>query len=200
MNFQNAKIYTIRSFQTEKYYIGSTNQKTLAQRLGKHRGSYQFYLKHGSNNYVTSYEILQYDDHYIELLELFPCNSKDELHKREGELQRQYKNEIVNYNIAGRTQKEYYNDNIEHHKENKKEYYNTNKEHILTLQHEYYNNNKEQIKIYQNKYKETHKEQINEYKEDHKEQIKIYQKEYNQLHKEKKAISNKAYRDSHKKI
>ena len=84
MEFQNGKIYTIRSFQTDKYYIGSTNHKTLSQRLSKHKSNYKDWLKDKDSCYVTSFEILKYDDYYIELLELYPCNLKAELHKREG--------------------------------------------------------------------------------------------------------------------
>jgi len=100
MEYQHGKIYTIRSHQTDKYYIGSTNQKTLAQRLGKHRINYTQYLSN-KYGYMSSYEILQYTDHYIELLELYPCNTKDELHRREGELIRQYKSDVINIVIPG---------------------------------------------------------------------------------------------------
>ena len=68
---------------TDKYYIGSTNQKTLAQRLGKHRGNYKEYLLDNTKTNVTSFKILQYNDHYIELLENYPCNNKEELLIRE---------------------------------------------------------------------------------------------------------------------
>jgi hypothetical protein len=50
--------------------------------------------------------MVQYDDVYIELLELFPCNSRMELEKREGELMRLHLSKIVNKHIAGRTRKE----------------------------------------------------------------------------------------------
>ena len=118
MEFQNGKIYTIRSFQTEKYYIGSTNHKTLSQRLSKHKGSYREWLKDKDNGYITSFEILKYDDYYIELLELYPCNLKAELRKREGELVRLNKDSLVNNIIPGRTRKQFRIDN----KENIKEY------------------------------------------------------------------------------
>jgi len=113
MEYQNGKIYTIRSFQTEKYYIGSTNHKTLSQRLSKHRGNYRDWLKDNDKDYVTSFEILKYDDCYIELLELYPCNLKAELHKREGELIRIHKDSLVNRCIPCRTLKEYKIDNKE---------------------------------------------------------------------------------------
>jgi hypothetical protein len=50
--------------------------------------------------------MVQYDDCYIELLELFPCNSKEELCKREGELQRLHIDKLVSKRIEGRTRKE----------------------------------------------------------------------------------------------
>jgi len=137
MEFQHGKIYTIRSHQTNRYYIGSTNHKTLAQRLGKHRGNYKEYLNK-TRRYVSSFEILQYNDHYIELLEIYPCNTKDELHRREGELIRQFKSDVVNIIIPGnRTieqraeqKKQYRLGNIVHVKEQKKQYRLDNKEHI----------------------------------------------------------------------
>ena len=55
--------------------------------------------------------MLKYDDCYIELLEYYPCNNKTELNKYEGQKQREFKNECININIAGRTKKEYYNEN-----------------------------------------------------------------------------------------
>ncbi len=64
MEYQNGKIYTIRSFQTEKYYIGSTNHKTLSQRLSKHRSKYKSWLRNNDMDYTTSFEILKYDDCY----------------------------------------------------------------------------------------------------------------------------------------
>ena len=137
MEFQHGKIYTIRSYQTNRYYIGSTNHKTLAQRLGKHRSNYKEYLNN-TRRYVSSYEILKYNDYYIELLELYPCNTKDELHRREGELIRQFKSDVVNIIIPGnRTieqraeqKKQYRLGNIVHVKEQKKQYRLDNKEHI----------------------------------------------------------------------
>ncbi len=148
MEFQNGKIYTIRSFQTEKYYIGSTNHKTLSQRLSKHRNNYREWLKDKDNGYTTSYEILKYDDCYIELLELCPCNLKAELHKREGELIRLHKDYLVNIFIPCRTQKEYHIDNKEIIALKLKEYYIENKEIIALKQKEYRVENKQKIEAH----------------------------------------------------
>jgi hypothetical protein len=130
LNYQNGKIYTIRSHQTEKYYIGSTC-RDLSKRLYEHK-----------QKSASSKEILKYDDAYIELLELFPCNSKDELNKREGEFIRLHKDNCVNVQIAGRTFKEWCENNKEKRKEQKKQWANNNKEKIKEAIKKYLNKNK----------------------------------------------------------
>jgi hypothetical protein len=124
--YANGKIYTIRSHQTDKYYIGSTCD-SLSKRLYEHRKKLKLYNT-GKYNNVSSFDIIQYDDHYIELLELFPCNSKIELTSREGHFIRLHKNDLVNVKIEGRTQKEYNEDNKEAIVEWKKQFYIDNKE------------------------------------------------------------------------
>jgi CDGSH-type Zn-finger protein len=108
--YQHGKIYILRSHQTDKVYIGSTTQ-TLAQRRGQHINMYKRYENNKSNNYISSYDVVKYDDFYIELLELYPCNQKCELHAREGHYIRKMK--CVNKCIPCRTTKQYYEDNKE---------------------------------------------------------------------------------------
>ena len=212
MEFQNGKIYTIRSFQTDKYYIGSTNQLTLAQRLGKHRSNYKDYLKGAEYKlYMTSYEILQYDDNYIELLELYPCNSKDELHKREGQLQRQHISEIVNHCIAGRSSKEYAEENSvrlkqireqnkEFINEQHKQYYNNNKEIIAVKAKQYRQDNKEIIAEHSKQYRQDNKEILKQYYYNNKETIAVYKKKHYEEHREEIAEYKKKYQQDKKEI
>jgi hypothetical protein len=89
-DYKQGKIYAIRSPSTDKYYIGST-ANTLCKR---------FYHHKNKSNLCSSSEIIAFGDAYIELIELFPCNSKMELNKREGEVQREMKANIVNRNYA----------------------------------------------------------------------------------------------------
>ena len=110
MDYKNGKIYSIRSFQTDKYYIGSTTQ-SLSKRLSKHGRDYKIWCKDNNKSFLTSYEILKFGDAYIELIEICECNTKDELQKREGELIRKFKNDIVNICIPKRTDAEYREDN-----------------------------------------------------------------------------------------
>ena len=161
-NYQKGKIYTIRSLQCDKYYIGSTVQP-LSKRLSKHKQNYNNWKKE-KYHYISSFEMLKYDDCYIELLEYYPCNNKTELNKYEGQKQREFKNECININIAGRTKKEYYNEN----KDTKiKEYLEKNKEHIASRQCEYDKTEKRQL--YFKEYRNNNKEKIKKRYEKNKE-------------------------------
>ena len=81
-DYQQGKIYKIICNVTGKVYYGSTIVPTLARRLAKHKEKYRAYML-GKCNYVTSFEILDKNDYSIILVELYPCNSRDELLMRE---------------------------------------------------------------------------------------------------------------------
>jgi hypothetical protein len=98
--YEDAKIYSIMSPNSGKVYIGSTCQKTLANRMSGHRASFKRWKK-GKNGYTSSYEIFECGDAYIELIENCPCNSKDEMRKIEGHHIRNTET-AVNKNVAGR--------------------------------------------------------------------------------------------------
>ena len=80
-NYKNGKIYTIRcKTDTSLIYVGSTTEK-LTTRMAKHR--------HDSKKPQTLpfyKQIKDWNDWYIELYEDFPCERKDQLEKREGEI------------------------------------------------------------------------------------------------------------------
>jgi|688.fasta_scaffold138258_3 hypothetical protein len=135
--YHGGKIYTLRSPSTDKIYIGSTTQ-SLARRKALHKC-------------VKSNDISKLEDFYIELLENFKCENRDELNKREGELIRLNKDKCCNKQIAGRTDKE-----------SMKAYRENNKEKILKKQNEYRDNNKEKIKESKKEYYENNKEKIKE--------------------------------------
>jgi hypothetical protein len=142
VNYQNGKVYCIRSNQTEKVYIGSTTQ-SLCRRLAGHKAKYKFWLNN-PKDYTSSFELIKFEDSYIELVENCPCNNKEELYKREGEIMRQYNNR-VNMLISGRTDKQYREDNKEIIKEKDKIKYENNKEKIKERSKERYENIGKQI-------------------------------------------------------
>ena len=126
VDYQGGKIYTIRSPETDKYYIGSTTQ-TLPKRFYEHKKDYERF-QDGKKHNITSFQILELEGAYIELLELYPTNSKAELERREGQLIRENRDNCVNRCIAGRTNKEYKKDNKQHLLEKAKDYRAANKE------------------------------------------------------------------------
>jgi hypothetical protein len=127
MDYSNAKIYRIDCLITNEVYIGSTCQPTLAKRLAKHVANFK-YWKIDKYRFTTSFSIIERGHYKISLIELFPCNSKDELSSREGYYIRNIK--CVNKQIAGRTKKQWTEDNIDKIIEQSKEYREINKEKI----------------------------------------------------------------------
>ena len=148
-DYSQGKIYCVRSYKTDLIYIGSSCQP-LYKRLNEHKTAYKNYLKTGIIQY-TSYKIYELDDKpYIELIKNYPCSCLDELRREEGKHIRAM--DCVNKYIAGRT---------------KKEYYEQNKEKILKKQKEWYEDNKDKIKEYQ----QANKDKIKEYQQANKEKI-----------------------------
>jgi hypothetical protein len=80
-DYQNSRIYKIIDLETNECYIGSTTL-ALSQRLAQHVVSYKRWLK-GKGRNISSFKIIANDDYDIVLIELFPCNSKEELYARE---------------------------------------------------------------------------------------------------------------------
>ena len=100
---QTGYVYALRSYQTDDIYIGSTFG-VLRQRLYQHKKNLEQYNA-GKQNYITSYEIVKFDDAFIEMIEKYENVNKMELHKHEGVTIRNTGN-CVNKNIAGGKTKE----------------------------------------------------------------------------------------------
>ena len=189
-DYQQGKIYKIFNTITNDIYIGSTTQ-TLCNRMKNHRNDasskahshyklYQFFHQYGVANF------------YIELLEKYPCSSKEELFAREGHFIRQEKPSL-NTRIAGRNDKEYYQDNKEHILKQVQEYVNKNRDIVNQKKREYHERMKDN-----EGYKQTKKE----YAEKNKERIAEYQKQYRadnmEYLKQKKVEQGKKYREENK--
>jgi hypothetical protein len=139
-NYASGKIYSIRSHQTNEIYIGSTIT-TLSRRL---RGHHEDLKKKNDGNLTncSSFTLLAYPDHYIELIESYPCANKNELVRREGQIIRDTIN-CVNKNIAGRTISEYYQDNKVEINATHRQHYQDTLEHTKAKHIEWALNNKD---------------------------------------------------------
>jgi hypothetical protein len=165
-DYSRGKIYKIVCNITNKIYIGSTCEPTLARRLAKHVSNFKDW-KNGKTNKVTSFEIIEGGDYYIELLEICPCTINEELLARERFYIKSIEcvNRFKNLNCTKEDSKEYkkkwYNENINKIKENNKEYYNKNidriKEQKKEYFKEYYNKNIDKMKEKNKKYRELRK-------------------------------------------
>jgi len=149
-DYQNGRIYTVRCrTDNSLIYVGSTTMP-LSRRFSLHK----------NNKYCSLYKLIQnnfngdWSNFYIELYEEYPCNNKEILNKREGEIQREIA--TINKHISGRTQKEYYIDNRNDKIHYQKEYYIDNRNDRMNYQkkynNQYYLNNRDKILEQKKKY------------------------------------------------
>ena len=134
--YKRGKIYTIRCRYDDDslVYVGSTIQP-LAKRIGLHR----------VNKKCSLYKLVDgdWDNWYIELYEEFPCDNKEQLEKREGEVIREIA--TINNRIAGRDMKQYRQDNRDKLLEQMKQYNQNNRDDILEKKKQYHQANREKI-------------------------------------------------------
>jgi predicted GIY-YIG superfamily endonuclease len=141
MDYKNGKIYALRTHKGDEVYIGSTIQ-TLEERFNQHKCK--------KSNKITSKSLFErYNDVYIELIELFPCESRRELDRREGEIILGFGDKSVNKRIAGLTPNEsaarWRANNPEKKAESAAKYYAENREKQLESAAKYRAENQEKI-------------------------------------------------------
>lgn len=159
--YNNSRVYKIWTPLGDEVYYGSTYE-TLNRRFSKHKHSYKYWLRE-KYKYVTSFSIFEkygIDNCLIELVENVNCNSKQELSVFEG---RHIKNNVcVNKKIEGRTQAEYYRDNIDVINQRHKTYYADNKQNIIKQHKDFKDANKELVSERRKQYRDKNKDVINE--------------------------------------
>ena len=166
--YKRGQIYTIRNIKDDTMiYVGSTIN-SLSKRFHKHKKDCEGGLTISLYSHIIDND---WSGWYIELYEAYPCNNKRELCRREGQVIREIG--TINKNIAGRTQKEWVEDNKEKVSQKDKEYYERNKEHISQKAKEYRENNKEHIS-----------QKVKEWCEDNKEKVSQNHKKWYERNKE----------------
>ena len=140
VNYQNGKIYKITSNQTNQVYIGSTCD-ALCKRMGNHRAKRQLYLD-GKGHKYCSFDILQYDDAVIVLIENHPCDNVEQLTRRERHYIENTPN-CINRVVPGRTDAEYRQDNKEVIAIKMKAYHEAHREVLLQQMKTRYDANRE---------------------------------------------------------
>ena len=141
-DFNNGKIYKLVSSNTDEIYIGSTI-KTLEKRKYGHLSAFKQWKDGKPNTSLSSFRIIEAGDVEIVLLELYPCDTKNELFYRERYWMEKLKCVNIYRPIVGQEeQKEYYEQNKEQILKKKKEQYLKNNEQILKKKKESYEQNK----------------------------------------------------------
>jgi hypothetical protein len=142
MNYENSQIYCIRNKIDNLIYIGSTCQP-LYKRFHQHKIA----SKNKSFKLYQHFKDIGIDNFYIELIESFPCENKNELRAREQYYCRDYntftnglnKNcAIMDYDIK------------EYHREYNKDYYINNVDKFKEYNQKYYEKNIDKCKEYRN--------------------------------------------------
>jgi hypothetical protein len=193
-DYKNGKIYKLTNSDESLVYIGSTTQP-LCERKAGHRATYKRWIKAKSGvNYVTSFKLFEAneDDVNIQLIEAYPCNSKEELHARERFYIKQM--ECINKVVPGRTKKEYREDNKIELCAKEKEYREENKAVILARHKEYHAKNRTSILAKKKEYRHDNKNAIKEYREKNRASILAKKKEYYEKNKDILKARGKAYR------
>ena len=133
-------------------YYGSTTN-TLSRRMTEHRNKTQckiLFDKYGNKNC------------FIELVEEYPCETREQLNKKEGEYIRA--NKCINKLVPGRTRKEWRTDNYDKLSERDKQRYIDNRDKILEKQKKYRTENPDKILQYQKEYRTENADIIKEYR------------------------------------
>lgn len=158
-DYSNGKIYTIRNRNDEtKIYVGSTIQP-LYKRLYEHKCHSK---KEKCMNILLYIEVNgDWSNWYIELYENYPCSCREELDKREGEIQRLIG--TLNMNIAGRNNKQYRIDNVDKIKEREKQYRIENPNKIKEYKKQYAVENADKIKEHKKQYYIENADKIKQY-------------------------------------
>ena len=126
MTYSEGKIYKLYVTGVEEFcYIGSTIT-SLEKRMSVHM------CQAKSETQTKCYSLKLFEDDnevVIELLENYPCDTKEELHARERYWIEQFP-ECLNKNLPGRDWKERWKKNREHNLQKHKEWVANNTEHI----------------------------------------------------------------------
>ena len=193
-DYSNGKIYCIRNTINDDIYIGSTCQ-SLSKRMALHRYDSTTLKKQNRKIYKLMTEYGS-DKFYIELIEDYPCENIYQLQRKEGETIRDMKPSL-NMVVAGRTPKEYYEQNVELIKQKRKEYYEQNAEILKQKDKQYYEQNAEILKQKNKEYREQNVEKIKQkdkkYYEQNVEIIKQKRKYYREQNAEMIKQKKKEY-------
>jgi len=152
--YENAKVYRLFVPGSPESYVGSTCWE-LRKRLDAHK--YAYFNPNQKQCYSAL--IFALGEVQIELLEAYPCKTKEELNAKEREWIEKTAG-VVNKNIPGRTLKEERAANKEKYAQKCKEWREANKEYVEEYDAKYKAEHKEQSALAHKKWAEANKATI----------------------------------------
>lgn len=148
-HYGNGKVY--RLIGDNKTYVGSTTQ-SLAKRKSNHKKNFEHWMKGGSSQWCSSFDILSGGNYDIFLIEECPCDNKEQLRARERywieqtECINKIRRPIRTQEEREAYQKKYQEENEAQLKEyRKRRYEECDKQEKKRVDAEYYNNKKDQL-------------------------------------------------------
>ena len=199
-NYANGKIYCIRNrADTDRIvYIGST-VRPLSERMSKHRSTIK--IKPDIKIYKLMAEV-GVDNFHIELIANFPCENVEQLLAEEGRHIRLNDtiNKGVNSDMAGRSQKQHYEDNREAIREVAKEKYHENIDAIRERDRERYAADKATFAARNLEYRQRNAERLQAYADAHKERTAAKNKAYHAAHRDEINARKQAQRAERRRL
>ena len=158
MGYEAGKIYKLVC-DDGKYYIGSTI-RALNNRLSSHKNASR---KTETNNAYNHIKTIGWDKVVIELIELFPCETRNQLLERETWHISQNKDNTLCLNTRNPLTDNTTPEAKKAHKEKCKEYYQQHREEVLQKRSEYQIENREKRSEYNREYREKNVEKLKQY-------------------------------------
>jgi hypothetical protein len=160
--YASSSIYKVVDNAYTMCYYGSTTQQ-LSMRMTKHRMHYKLFAEGKSKGRFSVFDI--FDAHgvencKIELVEECPCESIEQLNKREGFYIQN--NECVNKRVAGQTVPEWRSANRDHVRQMQADWRSANQEHVKQIIADWRSANQEHVKQTNADWKSANRERLQE--------------------------------------
>ena len=190
-NFPNAVVYVLQCIDNY-YYIGSTINDPR-YRLNNHK---QDSKKYPDRNVYTHINTIGWDNVQLQVVEAYPCNTKEELKLKEDEMIKDSLNDQYCLNHIRALV------SSEERKHNVTNYYLTNRQQIIEQHKQYLEANKERVDAYHAAYRKENAEARREYSAmyaaEHPEQVAATRKAYYEANKTEIIERQKAYVETNK--
>jgi hypothetical protein len=191
--FPRAVVYVLQCIDNY-YYIGSTVNDPR-YRLNNHK---QDSVKFPERPIYTHINSIGWDNVLLEVVEEFPCNTREELYEKEDELVKQSLQDTYCLNhIRAFVSKE-------ERKANVQNYYLTHRQEIIDQHKVYLEANKDKVDAYHAAYRlenaEKRREYSAKYVAEHPEEVKAARHAHYEANKEEITQKNKAYVEANKEL